>query len=111
MKEMIAKCGIDCAECTAYKATVENSDALRKQTAEEWSKMFGGQIAPESINCLGCQNEETLFGHCQVCGIRSCAKGKGFQTCAECPDYGCEMVSDIWAHDGKIKENLDRLRA
>ncbi len=111
MSVIIAKCGINCSECTAYKATIANSDDLRKQTAEEWSKMFGAAIAPESINCLGCQDRETLFSHCRVCGIRSCAGDRGYTTCAECPDYGCEKVNAIWEHDRKIKANLDALRA
>ncbi|MDA3852420.1 MAG: DUF3795 domain-containing protein [Spirochaetaceae bacterium] len=111
METMIAKCGIDCAQCDAYKATIEDSDELRVKTAQQWSKMFGHQIDPITINCMGCQSQETLFSHCQVCGIRSCANEKGLTTCADCPDYGCEKVQQIWNHDGKIKENLERLRA
>jgi len=110
MEKMIAKCGIDCAGCTAYQATVKNSDELRRQTAEEWSKMFGAEIDPKSINCMGCQNSETLFSHCQVCGIRSCANEKGHATCVDCPDYGCDKVQAVWKYDDKIKANLDALR-
>jgi Protein of unknown function (DUF3795) len=111
MEQNLGKCGIDCNECNAYKATIKNSDELRKKTAEEWSKMFGVNIDPAGINCDGCQNDKKLFSHCKVCGIRRCASEKGFKTCAECPDYGCELVAGIWSHDKNIKKNLDQLRA
>lgn len=111
METIISKCGILCSGCTAYKATVEDSRALREQTAREWSQMFGADIAPESINCLGCQNADTLFAHCQVCGIRNCAESRGLKTCADCSDYGCDKVQAVWKYDSKIKENLERLRA
>ena len=110
MELNLARCGIDCHQCNAYKATIQNSDELRKKTAEEWSKMFNASIDPESINCKGCQSKEMLFSHCKVCGIRSCAVEKGFTTCAECPDYGCDKVSKIWKHDSNTKKNLDRIR-
>ncbi|MDA3958188.1 DUF3795 domain-containing protein [Oceanispirochaeta sp.] len=110
MEQKLGKCGIDCNQCNAYKATMENSDELRKKTADEWSRMFGAVIDPASINCGGCQGEGALFSHCQVCGIRSCASEKGHQTCADCPDYGCEKVSAIWAHDDNIRKNLEPLR-
>lgn len=109
---MISKCGIDCGECNAYKATLADSDELRKKTAAEWSVQFGAAIDPAGINCLGCQNKDKdkLFSHCKVCQIRSCATAKGFTTCAECEDYGCDLVKGIWSHDPKIKANLDQLR-
>lgn len=33
MKDLIACCGLDCENCDARKATVNNDDALRKKTA------------------------------------------------------------------------------
>lgn len=113
MSEMISKCGINCSECNAYKATVENSDELRKKTAEEWSAQFGAKIEPSTVNCMGCQesNVEKVFSHCKECQIRSCANGKGYSTCADCSEFGCKLVAGIWEHDPKIKENLEKLRA
>ena len=109
---IIAKCGLTCTECGAYKATIADDDALRKKTAEEWSKMFGADVPVESINCLGCQvsDEDKMFSHCKVCGIRSCASEKGFTTCAECPDFGCDKVSEIWKHASFAQQTLEGLR-
>lgn len=109
---MIAKCGIDCSKCEAYLATIQNSDELRKETAEKWSSMFGAKLDYKSINCLGCQesDENKLIGHCKVCEIRICALEKGYNTCADCENYGCDLVSKVWQHDSKIKANLDELR-
>lgn len=107
MSEIIlAKCGLLCNECPAYKATIEDSDTLRKSTAEEWSKLFGSNIDWKSINCLGCQQDEKLFGHCQVCGIRSCAKDKNHITCGSCAEIGCEKVKEIWQHDPTAEKRL-----
>jgi uncharacterized CHY-type Zn-finger protein len=91
MKTMIGKCGIDCENCDAYRATIQNSDELRQKTADQWSKQFGVAIDPSSINCYGCQvsASDKLFSHCKVCGIRTCANEKNLQTCAAC----LEMVS------------------
>ncbi|MBN2510540.1 MAG: DUF3795 domain-containing protein [Spirochaetales bacterium] len=110
---IIAKCGLSCTDCGAYQATIADDDELRKMTAEEWSKMYGGSIAPESINCLGCQekDETKVFGHCTVCGIRTCAKEKGYTTCADCPDFGCDKVAELWKHASFAKTNLEALRA
>lgn len=35
MKDLIACCGLDCENCDARKATVNNDDALRKKTAKQ----------------------------------------------------------------------------
>ncbi|RPJ08966.1 MAG: DUF3795 domain-containing protein [Spirochaetaceae bacterium] len=111
--KIIAKCGLDCVKCGAYQATIHNSDELRKKTADEWSKMFGGVIDWKTINCLGCQQNDKakLFSHCMVCGVRTCALEKGYATCAECKDFGCEKVSAIWKYDENAKKSLEALRS
>ena len=37
MKQLIACCGLDCENCAARIATVNNDDELREKTAKEWS--------------------------------------------------------------------------
>jgi hypothetical protein len=112
MSKIISKCGIECTNCDAYKATIQNSDDLRKETAEKWSSQHGTNIDYKTINCMGCQETDNskLFSHCNVCKVRLCANDKGYTTCAECDDYGCDNVSEIWKFDNSFKENLDSLR-
>ena len=112
-ERIIAKCGLICSECPAYQATIENSDDLRKKTAEQWSAMFNSSIDWKTINCLGCQQDdkEKLFSYCMMCGIRSCASEKGLKTCADCSDFGCAKVSEFWKNAENAKKNLEELRA
>ena len=37
--KFIACCGLDCEKCDARLATVNDDDALRRKTAELWSKL------------------------------------------------------------------------
>ena len=37
MKQLIACCGLDCENCAARIATVNNDDELREKTAKEWN--------------------------------------------------------------------------
>ena len=55
MKDLIACCGLDCENCDARKATVNNDDALRKKTAKQWAEANDAPIKPEHINCMGCR--------------------------------------------------------
>ena len=108
-EKIIAVCGLDCAQCMAYKATVKNDDDMRKETAKNWSAMYGGEIDWKSINCLGCTQDVTVFGYCGMCEIRKCAKGRGFSTCAVCPDFGCEKLAEFWKNAPEAKTNLESL--
>jgi hypothetical protein len=111
--KIIAKCGLVCSDCGAYIATAANSDELRKKTAKEWSELYGGNVEWKTVNCLGCMEtrKEMLFSHCLVCGIRTCALAKGFATCADCPDFGCDKVNEIWKHVPDARANLQSLKA
>ena len=53
MKQLIACCGLDCENCAARIATVNNDDELREKTAKEWSVLNNTpEITPETIHCM-----------------------------------------------------------
>jgi hypothetical protein len=110
MKKLIACCGLDCEVCDARVATVTNDDALREATARKWSEMNNSpEITAATINCLGCRTEGTKFGYCAMCGIRSCALGRGFETCGECAELDtCPTVGPVLENSPDARNNLGR---
>ncbi len=109
--EMIAKCGLICTDCGAYKATLANDNELRKHVSEEWSRLYGAEIKPEDINCRGCLATGDLFSHCKVCEIRLCAIEREVENCAYCDDYGCEKIQKFFEFVPDSKSLLDKIHA
>ena len=108
---MLAYCGLDCQQCPAYLATQNDDEALRQKTAAEWSAMFQATITPEQIVCHGCKSDgQEQFFHCSQCGIRSCARSKGFDTCAPCEDYACDQLAFVIDNVPEAKTALEKLR-
>lgn len=107
----IAFCGLSCLTCPAYIAKRTNDDDLRQKTAKEWGSV-GFTIKPELINCDGCHSNGELLLHCADCKVRICGSKKGYTTCADCPDYPCDDIKQLWInlHAPEAKERLDRLR-
>ena len=90
MNKYIAYCGLDCKNCEAYKATVNDDDELRIKVAKEWSEMNHAEITPQMINCQGCRLDGVKTPFCdKMCPIRQCALSKSVETCGDC----CEMNS------------------
>lgn len=112
MFTLIAACGLDCATCSARKATLANDDELRAKTAADWSKMYGADIKPADINCRGCSSVEgPWFSYCtQMCEIRKCARGRKLETCAECADYACGTLSGFLDKVPEARANLEARR-
>ncbi|MDR1756365.1 MAG: DUF3795 domain-containing protein [Culturomica sp.] len=109
MKELIACCGLDCENCDARIATVRNDDALREETARKWSAMNNvPEITAETINCMGCRTGGVKFAFCSdLCEIRKCVQGKGFDTCGDCEELEeCRVVGAVLEHAPGAKENL-----
>ncbi|MBN2379957.1 DUF3795 domain-containing protein [candidate division WOR-3 bacterium] len=109
---MIAFCGMNCAECPAYLAHVNDDDDLREKTAEEWSQMFQGTFKPEDINCAGCVSTKGVHvRYCGECPVRLCGIQKGVENCAHCDEYPCEKLTK---HFDKVapgaKKTLDEIR-
>ncbi len=109
---LIAYCGLDCGKCEAFIATSRNDDALRTATAERWAKAFNAPLKPSDINCTGCQSTGVKLGYCEhMCEIRKCASGKGFTTCADCPDFSCETLDHVLDRVPQAREALEGLRS
>jgi len=107
---MIAYCGLNCTECPAYIATIVNDEKLREKTAKLWTELYKHEIRPEQINCTGCKSEGKHFFFCRICGIKKCAEEKGHDTCAYCPDFGCEKIEALTQMDPNVKKALEGQR-
>ena len=108
MKNMIAYCGLDCENCDAYLATVNNDQELRKKTAKLWAELNNAPIFPEHINCEGCRVDGVKTVFCDsMCDIRQCAMKKGVNTCGDCSDLEkCSIISAILENNPSALKNL-----
>ncbi|MEF3695061.1 MAG: DUF3795 domain-containing protein [Candidatus Cloacimonadota bacterium] len=111
MPKMISCCGLNCASCEAYLATISGDENEKIRIAAEWSKRYDSPINAENINCEGCHSDGARFAWCYKCPIRACVVEKDYQSCAECELLPCE--TNQWLYDAvpEVKENLEELRS
>ncbi|MBN1616939.1 MAG: DUF3795 domain-containing protein [Spirochaetales bacterium] len=96
MEKMIAFCGLDCASCGAYIATMTNDNAMREKIAGEWKVAYNFDFTPQMINCHGCRATDGVqIGHCSQCEMRACATKKSLSSCGACPDYPCKTIASF----------------
>jgi hypothetical protein len=112
MKELIACCWLNCSECDARIATINNDDKLRETTAEKWKGQYNNpNITAEMINCTGCRMDGAKFNHCAECEIRKCVQQRGYATCADCPEMNtCQTVGWLFNCIPATKDNLLSLK-
>ncbi len=114
MNQLMAYCGLICNECPAFIATQNNDREALAALAVEWSG-GGPSFAPEDMLCDGCTVAEgRIFKWCHECELRTCAAARGVETCAHCPEYGCDKLQRVFAMEGigpETKKRLEALRA
>ncbi|MCE5314655.1 MAG: DUF3795 domain-containing protein [Armatimonadota bacterium] len=110
--KLIGACGLVCSECEGYKATQANDPDAIAKIAADWSKQFGADIKPESVQCDGCMTaSDRKCGHCAECEIRACVISRGLPNCAHCEDYGCETISNFLKMAPCAEKSLSEIRA
>lgn len=112
-KTIIAFCGLNCAECEAYKATQANDEAWKERVAAQWREQFNAPgIDVAAVTCDGCLAFDGRLGsHCGECDIRACGIERGVANCAACADYaGCEKLAGFFQFAPEAKATLDALR-
>jgi hypothetical protein len=117
MKGNIAYCGLACDACPIHWATIEDSPDkkthFRKAISEVFTALYGQELPLEAINdCDGCRTRtDRIFSWCPQCPIRKCAIERQFHTCAECGDYPCAGLQNVFKLDPAARSRLDVLRA
>ena len=111
MKNRIGYCGLDCEQCDAYLATVNDDQDLREKTAKLWAELNHVPILPEHIQCEGCRADGVKTVFCeQMCEIRKCAVNKNVSTCGACADLeACLIVRSIHENNPSAMENLQEV--
>ncbi|SHK96465.1 Protein of unknown function [Desulfatibacillum alkenivorans DSM 16219] len=110
MEEMIAYCGLDCAQCPSYIATKKDDDVIRAKAAAFLNKTYGFDLTPEQVNCDGCLPKEgRKLGYCATCEVRACGEEKGLENCAHCSDAPCGKLEAFHNFSKFAKDNFDRV--
>jgi hypothetical protein len=112
MGDLIACCGLNCANCEAYLATQAKDEIWKEQIAEKWRQEYNApSITVAAVACNGCNATEGPWcGHCAECNFRACAQGKGLTNCSACADYPCEELSGFLELVPVARENLEHYR-
>ena len=112
MTTLIAPCGLDCAQCEAYKLTQANDMAGMEALLVKWRVEYNApDMTLASVTCDGCLAASgRVGGYCAECPVRKCAMERSFTTCAECGDYACEKLQGFWKMAPHAQANLETLR-
>jgi hypothetical protein len=112
VEKQIAYCGLDCAQCGAYQATLAGDAEAMEKVAAAWRVEYDHPgITAEMIPCEGCTSTlGTLGFHCAECDIRACGVERGVANCGLCADYPCERLAGFMQAVPGTRENLDAAR-
>jgi RHS repeat-associated protein len=53
--------------------------------------MLNTKAGAGTEQCYGCKSEQPT-GYCAVCGIKTCARGQGYEFCIECSDSYIKLI-------------------
>jgi hypothetical protein len=92
---MISKCGYRCDLCLIHETNLKGEDD-KQRMSDALAKYYDYTVPPEQIEpCKGCQHVQTSPD--PGCQVFPCVQEKGLETCAHCPDFGCD----------KLKQRMD----
>jgi hypothetical protein len=110
-KEILTKCGYRCDLCPAYKENIKCEEDIIL-LSKEWHRLFGFDIPPQNVECVGCINEGSHAD--KDCPVRPCVIEKKLENCAYCDDFGCDklktrmnFIDDFFTKKDKILSDKD----
>ncbi len=92
MNEILSRCGYRCDLCLAYRPNVAANPGNQQVASDGWHEYFGFRLPAEKIICDGCMAENPCLID-RNCPVRPCVIERGLASCAECPDYICEKLT------------------
>ena len=116
--EFVTYCGIYCELCAERARIPQQAAALREaMTAEGWP--YWGPATPdfaefwrflEGLARGGCRGCRAGSGYPE-CQIRICARERGFDLCADCPDFACDHLQALATRYPMLLADNRRLQA
>jgi hypothetical protein len=110
-KDIRGRCGFHCSCCPAFRENVQG-DSDRIRVHQTWKKIYGLDIAPETIRCDGCirPDNENPYRIGGACEIRACVQQKSIPHCGICSVFPCDLMERHLASVGTvIQESHDTL--
>lgn len=92
--KLAAPCGLYCGVCPILIAHRDNNIKFKERLAPVYN------VTPDQLKCEGCFSDN-LWGHCQVCAIRTCVLKKEIEGCHQCNDFPCEHIEAFRIPVGK----------
>ena len=91
MEEILTLCGYRCDLCQFYTKN-SKSQKDKERVSQEFNRIFGSNIKPEDVECVGCKTEGK---HADTsCPVRPCALEKGVENCAHCSEFICDRLKE-----------------
>jgi hypothetical protein len=100
-EEILTLCGYRCDLCQFYTKNIK-SEKDKERICRDFNRIFGYDIKPEDVECVGCKNEGKHAD--PKCTVRPCALKKGVENCAHCCDFICDKL------EGRINFTEEFLR-
>ena len=86
---ILTLCGYRCDLCQFYTKNIK-SEKDKERVSQDFNRIFGYDIKPENVECVGCKNEGKHVA--ASCSVRSCALEKGIENCAHCSEFICNKL-------------------
>lgn len=108
MKDLFAKCGVNCAHCPWSRSIRETmkTDEEYQQFKDKCKQVIGFRPTESYQNCLGCHTpDEEIPKESRIplrnCLIRRCVDKLGVKNCAYCSRFPCGYIKDsqIWTRE------------
>lgn len=106
MKEEVACCTLYCGLCASRRRIPQEASKLREMLKQEgydlgyfdvpelhqiFGKFWEGLNLLADIPCRGCQGG----GGYPDCPVRKCVREKQLLSCADCPEFPCQMLENF----------------
>ena len=107
----VSYCCFDChQQCPLYKATINNDDNVKIETAKEWGDFDKPGFKLEEYYCYGCKDQKSRGIPCNSCKVKECAVKKGLATCAQCGDFeSCDQ--ELWKLFPQMRDDVRKMKA
>lgn len=104
MEKKMSYCGFNCATCIIYIETkMNNFEEIRRlmYNADESETI-------ETLGCKGCPDKDNKNKFCLKCFIRKCALDKKLNSCGECDNFPCELLSNNSNSSLEVLEEINK---